>query len=292
MPMLRLSFMWAVIAFFGLCGVASSQVENLEGEWNIETSTENAEFSLITIDNKGNAAFTEHYTYKYMGDDYLFNVNHTGKFLFQDEFQAVYAGLGMGESTNTGNTVVLQMESGGTGLVSTDFNQIVGVWVNKETYQTAEGQLDDEDSASYVMTRVGYEPGTPGELVAGIWKITITGQNIDWTGTIELDPDGTLAGEYAPEGVPETAWVLAGLYRYSEQQEFNFTYTTEPVELPLVGETTFFLSGTGQGNDDHTQIEGTWSITVKVSNLVTRTFEGTFLMVRLDETLVTDWFLF
>lgn len=107
---------------------------------------------------------------------------------------------------------------------------------------------------------------------------------------MELNPNGSLLGEYSAEqDLP--AVPMAGFFTYSETKEFDLSYTTT-TELPVVGETTFMVTGTGQGNDDNTHITGVWTITVDVSNLVTKTFEGTFALKKLEETDVMGWWMF
>jgi len=270
-----------------------AQVEQLEGDWNLETDIEGAEQSIVTINNNGNTVFSETYPYIVGETEYIFDVGHTGWFTALADGQLLYTGVGNGEALESNGDINVKLAVTGSGMISDDANMVVGVWKNLETYTTPDGVMNDSDGKSFILTRDGFDPGTPGQALAGVWDITLTGANIDWTGQVTMNQDGTLMGNYAPTGSSTTQMLaLAGLFSYSQEKEFDFTYTTEPVELPIVGEATFTLTGTGQGNDDNTHIEGTWEFTVDVSNLVSKTFSGTYEMTKLEDAGLDNWDLF
>ncbi len=270
-----------------------AQVDQLEGDWNLETDIEGGEQSIVTISNNGNTVFSETYPYIIGETEYIFDVGHTGKFTALADGQLLYTGVGNGTALDADGAISVKLVVTGSGMISDDANMVVGVWKNLETYTTPDGNISDSDGKSFILTRDGFDPGTPGAALAGVWEITLTGANIDWTGEVTMNPDGTLMGNYAPTGSSNAQMLaLAGLFSYSQQKEFDFTYTTEPVELPIVGETTFTLSGTGQGNDDNTHIAGTWEFTVDVSNLVSKTFSGTYEMTKLADAGLDNWALF
>lgn len=281
-----------IVAFLFFALSSNAQVESLEGRWVISAGVERAEYSVLEIDSKGNATFTESYPYSIDDQEYIFDVNHTGKFTYSEDRQFAYAGVGLGEARESGGTVRVRLQVVAGGMGSADDNILVGVWANTEIYTTPEGQVEDDDGLPLTLTREGYDPGSPGEEIAGTWEITLQGENIDWTGQVTLNPDGTMLGSYIPEGsLSEVPIPLAGFFSYSETNQFEFSYTTT-AELPVVGETTFTLSGQGQGNDDNTQITGTWAFTVQVTELNSRTFEGTFELDKIEDSDVPYWVLF
>jgi hypothetical protein len=282
--------MWVVCGVL-ITSVGYAQDISLEGNWElISGGVEGAEYSTFIVDDRNNVTFSETYPNEYEGVDYIFAVDHTGKFTVSEDGQVGYVGVATGEEINSNGEITAILEVLATGTISDDGNMIAGFWYNKEHYQTPEGDLEDEDGLPFVLIREGYDPGTPGEAIAGVWELTIEGDNISWTGQTTLDPNGSMIGEYASIGdLP--AVPLAGFYSYSEDKEFEFEYTTS-TSLPIVGETTFTVYGEGQGNEDNTEIAGTWVITVEVSVIATRTFEGTFVLKKVEETPVSNWTIF
>jgi hypothetical protein len=253
-----------------------AQVEQLEGDWNLETDIEGGEQSIVTISNNGNTVFSETYPYIVGETEYIFDVGHTGRFTALADGQLLYTGVGNGEALDANGDITVKLAVTGSGMISDDANMVVGVWKNLETYTTPDGVINDSDGKSFILTRDGFDPGTPGQALAGLWEITLIGANIDWTGQVTMNPDGTLMGNYAPTGSSTTQMLaLAGLFSYSQEKEFDFT-----------------LTGTGQGNDDNTHIEGTWEFTVDVSNLVSKTFSGTYEMTKLEDAGLDNWDLF
>lgn len=276
-----------LLASLVFTAAATAQVGSLEGTWNIEPTSEGVEYSPVTVDNQGNASFSETYTYTAGATESIFDVEHTGKFTYVNQ-EFVYLGIGVGVARDSNGGVQVRFEVAAYGIGSDDNNMLVGVWVSQETYTTPEGQFLDEEECTLIMTREGYDPGTPGQAVAGVWEVHLTGENIDWTGEVTLDPEGTMTGELAAQsGLPVP---VAGLFSYSEAKAFDFTYSTT-TELPVVGEATVTVSGQGQGNGDNSQISGTWLISVEVSTLVTKTFAGTFELTKVAESSVAEWCL-
>ena len=272
---------------------AWGQVSILEGNWNLTTDVEGATYGTVAINSLGVVTYTATFTNEFEGVTYTFDVAHTGKFVMNEENQLVYAGTASGEARDSNGEITVKLVVSGTGLLSSDGNVMVGVWVNKESYDTPLGTMSDEDGSSFIMVREGYDPGTPGEALAGVWQLHIQGDNIDWTGEVTLNPDGTLMGEYVPADVQNAAALaMAGLFSYSESKEFQVTYTTEPITLPVVGEVTFTFTGSGQGNEDNTYISGIWTFTVDVSDRVSQTFEGTFELTKLSDSDVLEWSMY
>ena len=51
------------------------------------------------------------------------------------------------------------------------------------------------------------------------------------------------------------------------------------------------ISGEGQGNDDDTHIAGTWAFTVQVTDQMSRTFEGTFELTKIEASGIQDFWV-
>lgn len=279
-----------IIVLF-LVPVSWSQNSPLEGNWILtDGGVEGGEYSVFEVDNRGNTTFSASYPHVIDNQEYIFDVNHLGKMNVNENDQLVYAGLANGEAQGTDGDIKVRLEVGATGIVSTDNNMIAGVWANSEQYTTPSGTIQDQNSLPFILVRKGFDPGTPGEALAGTWEISIQGENLGWTGQVTLNPDGTMIGEYADSGnVPSVP--LSGFFAYSEDKQFDFSYTTT-TSLPVVGETTFTFSGEGEGNEDNTHIEGVWSFTVEVSGLASKTFNGTFELTKIEETPISNWQVF
>ncbi len=277
-----------VLATFALN--TNAQVEALEGNWITDAGIEGVEYGVLKIDSKGNVSGSETHTYTIDGTDTIFDVEHTGKITVNEDDQYVYAGIGIGTARDSNGTIRVRLQVAGSGMVSVDDNMLAGFWVSVETYITPDGEIHSEGGYPMTLIREGYDPGTPGEAIAGTWKISIQGENLGWTGEVTLNPDGTMAGEYTSDAnLPSVP--LSGFFSYSEDHHFECTYTTT-TELPTVGETTFTLSCEGQGNEDNTYITGTWSFEVDVTDFLSMTFDGTFDLTKIEETGIHDWNLY
>ena len=269
---------------------AQGQVSLLQGKWTISTDVSGAEFSPAVIDSQGNATFSQTLTAE-MGDKtYIFDVQHSGKVTYSTSRDFVYTGTGSGTARDTNGTVKVQIQVTATGMGDNTNNIIMGLWTDKEQYTTPQGTLNDEEDCTFTMVKEGYDPGTPGDAVAGVWQITLTGENISWTGQVTMNPNGTLAGEYTTTtGMPPIP--LAGFYTYDPNSKaVTFNYTTMAT-LPVLGEMQVTVSGTGKANSDLTQISGTWSIAVTVKAR-SYNFKGTYEMKKLANTAINDWSLF
>jgi|GEM_PF-4925654 hypothetical protein len=282
-------YMWmSMLVWFAISSTGQAQVALLEGAWEIQfTGVENAMYGPVTIDGNGNMSFLEILTYDYEGMAYVFDIEHRGKITYNAEHEFVYLGVGNGVARDTNGAVTVRLDVIANGIGDANNNVVVGGWYNKETYVTPIGVLYDEDGWSFAMTREGYDPGAPGEAVAGVWEITLTSENFSWTGEVTLAADGTMMGEYSST-LSEAAALFGGFYSYSEDKTFAFSYSTMTV-LPVVGETTFTVAGEGQGNEENTQITGTWSLTVDITNRLTQTFTGTFELKKIETSGVDGW---
>ncbi|HPO07431.1 MAG TPA: hypothetical protein PLZ55_02085 [bacterium] len=291
MKMHRLCFSMAgILVVFGCLGVASAQVSLLQGAWIVDDGIDGTEFGPATINAIGVMSFAEVSTYadEEIGT-YVFDITYNGMITYGTDRKFAYGGIGVGVARNTGGTVQVHFDVVAAGIGSTDNNMLAGVWTSPGTLTTPQGQFDVAISRPILLIREGYDPGNPGEDLAGTWSITITGANFEWSGEITLNPDGTMMGETGAGLVPPVP--LAGFFTYSETKQFNFTYTTTQT-LPVLGETTFTLTGQGQGNEDNTEINGTWSFTVQVTDRQSQTFEGTFSLVKIADSSVGYWDLY
>ncbi len=285
-----LRFLFGILIATGW--IPGSPAATLEGNWNLQTDVEGAVYSTVAIDGSGKVAFSASYPYEYADQPYIFDVDHVGTYQILADNQITYQGIGNGVARDTNGTVTVTLIVTGTGMISDDGNMVAGVWVNTEEYHTPAGTIMDEDGTPYTLTKEGYEPAEPEEELPGVWEIHIQGENIDWTGQVTLYANGSILGEYSTglEGVAPV--VMSGFYTYSETKQFEFSYTTQPVEIPVVGETSFTLSGSGTGNEENTQIAGTWSFTVAVSDRIDKTFTGTFVLTKIENARVGEWILF
>ena len=279
---------WALLLSFST--TVQGQVSYLQGKWIITTDVSGAEFSSAEIDSQGNAVFTQTLTAEMENKTYIFDIQHTGKVTYSTSRDFVYTGTGSGTARDTNGTVKVQIQVVATGMGDNTNNMVMGLWTDKEQYITPQGTLNDEEECTFTMVKEGYDPGTPGQAVAGIWQITLTGENISWTGQVTMNPNGTLAGEYSSStGMPPVP--LAGFYTYDPNTKaITFNYTTMAT-LPVIGELQVTVSGTGKANPDLTQIAGTWSITVVVKGR-SYNFKGTYEMKKLPNTPIQDWSLF
>ncbi len=272
-----------------LTGPALAQVQQIEGQWNIEAQGVDSEFTPVTIQRIGTATFGETATFTIDDTDVAGTANHTGKFIYNEDRSFVYAGMGLGTGTSDGQSANIRMEVAIAGVGSTDNNMLAGVWGSKETFTIGADSLTSERSFPIFFIREGYDPGTPGEAIAGTWQITLSSDRYSWTGQVTLNPDGSMLGEYAPAAAPPIP--LAGFFSYSETKEFSFKYSTD-VEVPLVGTTTIALAGEGHGNEDDTKITGTWTFTVEATGHQTQTFEGTFVLTKLATSHAEPWLMY
>ncbi len=287
--MKKAGYVWTtlLVTFLFTAG-GYAQVESLQGTWNIEISSlEDATFSPVEVDAEGNVFFTETLYDSFEGEDYIFDIEHRGKISTNTGQEFIYLGVANGAARDTNETITVHLEAMASGVISPDNNMIVGVWYNRITIVTPEGQFTDEANFSFLLTREGYDPGTPGAALAGVWEITLTSENFEWTGEVTLDPEGTIMGEYS-SSISEMIAPLAGIFSYSEDKTFDVSYTTSTI-LPVVGETTFVLEGEGEGNEDNTLITGTWTVTVQISNQLTRTFTGTFELKKVEQSGFSYW---
>jgi hypothetical protein len=289
MPFARLTFRIALLALavLALAFGAHADVADIAGAWIIDDSADGTEFSTATIDEQGGVTFTEVYRTDYKGEEYVFDITHTGTFATPSADAFTYSGTGTGTARESGGTITVQFVTTASGSISPDKNLMAGYWAQQETYDSPQGQVTDQDDAPLLMTRADHDPGTPGAEVEGVWLITLSGENVDWSGQVTLNDNGTMTGylDIAEDTVP-----LAGLFTYSESNEMEFVYTTT-LALPIVGERTFSLEAEGQGNESNTEITGTWAFSVTVSGNIKRNFSGSFKMTKVSIPKSNSWLL-
>jgi len=278
----------SLVVLLALCsaGPGLAQVQQIEGQWNIQAQGVESEFTPVTIQRIGTATFAETAAFVIESQAIDGTVNYTGKFIYNEDRTFVYAGMGLGTGTADGQSAGIRMEVAIGGIGSTDNNMLAGVWGSKETFTVGGSDLSSERSFPVFFIRDGYDPGAPGEALAGTWQITLTSERYSWTGQVTLNPDGSMLGEYAPAAAPPIP--LAGFFSYSDTKEFSFEYTTD-VDVPVVGTTTITLTGNGQGDENNTKITGIWSFTVEVSGRQPQTFEGTFVLTKLVTADAGPW---
>ncbi|MFH1742758.1 MAG: hypothetical protein ABIH23_27445 [bacterium] len=278
------------VLFLVFCMVSGApveaQVSQLEGAWVIEDGTDGTEFSPATINTLGRMTFTEVFSYRIGEQDYVFDINYTGQVTYNESKEFAFVGIGIGMARESNGTVTARIEAAATGIGSADNVVLTGIWLDSRTFTTPDGETPAQTVRPVILVREGADIPTPGAVLAGTWQITLTSTNFEWSGEVTLNPDGSMLGEYS--SLSGALVPLAGLFTYSETKEFSLTYTTT-TELPVLGETTFTLSGEGQGNEDNTEISGTRSFTVQVTDRTTQTFEGTFVLKKIASSGVLSW---
>ena len=160
----KMNFIVVVGLLVILCSFNSfAQVERMEGVWELSTEVPEAEYGPVTIDASGNSQFTETYPYEIGGQEYLIDVEHVGVVTFRNQEEYDYVGTANGFARDTEESIKVFLDVTGNGLLSSDGNMAVGVWMNTEEYTTPTGTYPDYDGSPYVLVRQGYDPGTPEE---------------------------------------------------------------------------------------------------------------------------------
>jgi len=270
-----------------LAGNAFAENSPLAGTWTITNATGSAVMSPIAIDAAGNAQFTEKFSHVVEGKTYTFTATHFGQMKLNGENQLLYMGMASGTAAENPKIRVRE-EVFAIGQVSFDNNAVVGVWMAAYTYVSGPKSYNDEAGYPFMMVRNGAELNNLVDMISGTWKLDVQGDYVDWSGDVEVKPDGSILGKYTKmDGFPK--FPIVGFLPYAEDHQFQFDYVTT-VEIARVGETTIALECTGTGNEDNTVITGTYKACVSLkTGGVTYTTEGNFTMTKIEDWEAPKW---
>lgn len=270
-----------------LAGNAFAEDSPLAGTWTITNATGSAVMSPVKIDATGNAQFTEKFTHAVEGKTYTFTATHFGQMKLNAQGQLLYVGMASGTAAENPKVRVRE-EVFAIGQVSYDTNAIAGVWMATYTYVKDSKSYNDEVGYPFLMVREGTQPANLVDMISGTWNLDVQGDYVDWSGDVEIKPDGSILGKYTNiDGFPK--FPIVGFLPYAKDHQFQFEYVTT-VEIARVGETTIALECVGTGNEDNTVITGTYkaSVSLKTGGM-TYTTEGNFTMTKIEAWVAPKW---
>lgn len=286
----------------GVCLIqqaAMAQSDLIAGDWVVQFLDDSFFIHDFSIQNQGSTTFTESFQETIDGQALNFSVQTAGVSQFNATRQFVFAGAGAGVADESRNYRAVTTVAA-TGFGSQDSNLIAGVWIESQIVNMGISPVlvNEASPVPFVMKREGSIPVFTTDGLYGTWSLTMNDESlvIDWDGMLELTREGVFIGRLLSH-ISGGDIPLGGLFEV-DGDTITFHYAAS-VELSTFGMVTVIVDGLGTINEDHTAIDGEFTVTVArdASDVTPQqvqmgVFNGAFSMEKQAQSNVSNWQLF